>query len=73
VATINAIVWATCSIGIASVMACITVIAVILAQGNNNTSIRDRLIIGMMSANAVYSLANAIPINSLIDTRAQCG
>ena len=54
-------------------MACITVIAVILAQGNNNTSIRDRLIIGMMSANAVYSLANAIPINSLIDTRAQCG
>ena len=72
-ATINAIVWATCSIGVASVVACLVVIAVILAQGNNTFSIRHRLIIGMMSANAAYSLANAIPINSLIDTIAECG
>jgi hypothetical protein len=73
VTTINYIVLATSTVGAASVLACCAVIVVILAQGSNSESIRDRLIIGMMSANAVYSLANAIPLDSLVDSVTACG
>ena len=73
VTTIDYIVLATSTVGAASVMACCAVIVVILAQGRNTESIRDRLIVGMMSANAVYSLANTIPINILVDSVTACG
>ena len=73
VKTINIIVMVTSAVGSASVVACMMVVVVILAQGANTESIRDRLIIGMMSANAIYSLANAFPINGLVDSDSECG
>jgi hypothetical protein len=49
----NDIVLATQVVGVVSVILCIAVVTVILAHGCDQTSMRDRIVIGLMLANAV--------------------
>jgi hypothetical protein len=70
---INTIVLATTVVGGASVVACLMVVAAIVAHGRARVSMRDRIVVGMMLANTVYSSANAIPLNSLATHVADCG
>jgi len=63
--TINSVVYATAMVGGASAVACIAIAATIVAHGRDRDSMRDRIVVGLMLANAVYSTANAIPLNAL--------
>lgn len=71
--TVNAIVLATSIVGGVSVVVCLMVVVAIIAHGHDRVSMRDRIIVGMMIANAVYSSANAIPLNRLGTHGANCG
>jgi hypothetical protein len=70
---INRIVVATALIGGASALACLAVAITIVAHGHDRVSMRDRIVIGLMLANAVYSTANAIPLNALHTDILDCG
>ena len=63
--TINAVVFATSMVGGVSAVACLAVAATIVAHRRDRVSMRDRIVVGLMMANAVYSTANAIPLNAL--------
>jgi serine/threonine protein kinase len=71
--TINRIVFVTVFIGGASAAICVWVIATIVAHGRDRASMRDRIVVGLMLANAVYSTANAIPLNALHTDVDACG
>jgi hypothetical protein len=71
--TINVVVFATAMVGAASAAACLVVVATIVAHGRENRAMRDRIIVGLMLANAVYSTANAIPLNALRTGILDCG
>ena len=73
VETINAVVLATAVVGGVSATICITVAFTILAHGRDLVSMRDRIVIGLMLTNAVYSTANAIPISALRTGALTCG
>lgn len=53
VVTINLLVIATTVIGSVSMAACLCVVVAIIAHGRDLVSMRDRIIIGLMAANAV--------------------
>jgi hypothetical protein len=55
VAAINRIVFAITVVGYVSVVACLLVILIIVAYGNDRRSMRDRIVIGLMIANAIFS------------------
>jgi hypothetical protein len=69
----NRIVIATSIIGGLSILPCLAVVAVIVAYGKDRIFIRDRITIGIMVSNAVYSLSNAIPIGLLDTSPLYCG
>jgi len=71
--TINAVVFATAVVGGVSVLVCLAVVATIVAHGHDRVSARARIIVGLMMANAVYSTANAIPLNALLTGVVDCG
>jgi hypothetical protein len=71
--TINAVVLATEIVGGVSATACIAVVTTIVAHGRDRVSMRDRIIVGLMLANAVYSTANTIPLNALRSGVLDCG
>jgi hypothetical protein len=71
--TINVIVVATTAVGVASAATCIAVASTIAAHGHDRVSMRDRILLGLMMANAVYSTANAIPLNALRAGFLDCG
>jgi hypothetical protein len=71
--TINAVVIATAAVGGTSAAACIAVVATIVAHGRDRVSMRDRIVVGLMMANAVYSTANTIPLNGLSTDVLDCG
>jgi hypothetical protein len=71
--TINSVVFATATVGGASAAACLSVAATIVAHGRDRVSMRDRVVVGLMLANAVYSTANAIPLNALHTDLLDCG
>jgi hypothetical protein len=71
--TINAVVFATAAVGGASAASCLAVAATIVAHGHDCVSMRDRIVVGLMMANAVYSTANAIPLNALRTDMLDCG
>eukprot|EP00035_Acanthoeca_spectabilis_P012687 m.229977 g.229977 ORF g.229977 m.229977 type:complete len:536 (+) comp15685_c0_seq11:6726-8333(+) len=73
VSTINRIVLATTAVGSISVAACVLVILIIVAYSKDVHSMPDRIIIGMMATNAIYSLANAVPLNYLHTDLSNCG
>jgi serine/threonine protein kinase len=70
---INAVAFATAGVGGVSAAACIAVSATIVAHGRDRVSMRDRIIVGLMLANAVYSTANTIPLNALRTGVLDCG
>ena len=51
---INYIVIATAAVGGASTLICLSIVATIVAHGHDRVSMRDRIIVGLMLANAVY-------------------
>jgi hypothetical protein len=71
--TINSIVFATAMVGGASAAACIWVATTIVAHGHDRVSMRDRVVVGLMITNALYSVANAIPLNALRAGVIDCG
>lgn len=74
IATVNNIVLATTAVGGFSCAVCLWVAATIIAHGRHRRATRDRIVLGLMLSNAVYSLANAIPLNLLHDgNHASCG
>ena len=52
---------------------CLVVVATIVAYGHDRVSMRDRIVVGLMMANVVYSTANAIPLNALRTGVVDCG
>jgi hypothetical protein len=71
--TVNRIVFATAMVGGASAAACIWVATTIVAHGHDRVSMRDRVVVGLMITNALYSVANAIPLNALRVSVVDCG
>ena len=71
--TINAIVLATAVVGMASATICIAVVVTVVAHGRDRASMRDRIVIGLMLANGVYSSANTIPLNAMRTGVLDCG
>ena len=71
--TINFVVFATATVGAASAAVCIAVAMTVLANGRDRVSMRDRIVVGLMVANAVYSTANVIPLNALRISVMDCG
>jgi len=71
--TINLVVLATATVGGVSAAVCIAVAATIVAHGRDRVSMRDRIVVGLMMINAVYSTANAIPLNALRTGVLDCG
>eukprot|EP00035_Acanthoeca_spectabilis_P014874 m.293067 g.293067 ORF g.293067 m.293067 type:complete len:429 (+) comp16239_c0_seq3:797-2083(+) len=69
----NHIVIATSIVGGISLVACLAVVLTIIAYEKDRVSIADRIIVGMLLANAVYSLANAVPQNLLHTDVVNCG
>lgn len=70
---INTIVLATATVGGASVLVCLAVIITMFAHGRDRRSMRDRIVIGLMLMNAVYSSANTLPLNALRTSANDCG
>eukprot|EP00037_Helgoeca_nana_P009398 m.82503 g.82503 ORF g.82503 m.82503 type:complete len:1195 (+) comp19552_c0_seq1:104-3688(+) len=71
--TVNWVVLATTIIGGASIVGCLGVILTILAHSRDRISTRDRIVIGLMLANMVYSSANVIPTNKVGTASTNCG
>lgn len=69
----NHIAIATSIVGGISLVACLAVVLTIIAYEKDRVSIADRIIVGMLLANAVYSLANAVPQNFLHTDVDNCG
>jgi len=73
VTTINFVVFATAVVGGVSALVCLAVTTTIVAHSRDRVSMRDRIVVGLMMANAVYSTANAIPLNLLRTDTINCG
>eukprot|EP00035_Acanthoeca_spectabilis_P015826 m.317844 g.317844 ORF g.317844 m.317844 type:complete len:1135 (+) comp16442_c0_seq2:26-3430(+) len=70
---VNRLVWITTTIGGISVFACLLVAAAIVAYGHDRVALRDRIVIKLALANAVYSSANVVPMNLVSTDPATCG
>lgn len=63
--SINALVWATAIIGGLSAAVCIWIGVTIVANQRDRTAMRDRVVLGLMIMNTVYSTTNTIPMQQL--------
>lgn len=70
---INHIVFATSVVGGISAAVCILVTITILAYGHDVTSMRDRVVIGLLLSNALYSAGSAVPVHELYTDINICG
>ena len=70
---INGVALATAVVGGASAFVCLACVATIFAHGRDLVSMRDRIIVGLLLANTVFSSANAVPVNSLGFSGGACG
>ena len=59
----NIFVVATAALGGASFVLCTWVAIVIIATGRSRVSLRDRIVVGLMIANAMFSVGSALPVN----------
>jgi hypothetical protein len=73
VRTVNKIVLATVTVGAVSAVACLAAVLVILAYSKDEHFLRERIILGLMCANFVYSLANTVPSDELHTGNLSCG
>ena len=71
--TITVIVLITTAVGGASAIACTAVAVTIVAHGYSRVSMWHRIVVGLMLSNAVYSTANAIPLNAVRSGITNCG
>lgn len=71
--TINKLTIAIQVIGSVSLVVCLGVIIALLAYSRDLGGIRDRVILGLMTANAVYSSANTMPLTMLKTGPEDCG
>lgn len=71
--SINGIVFSTAVIGGISVLGCVAVLVVIFGYSHDRASLRDRILVGLIASNAVYSSANCIPLNLLGTQVKNCG
>jgi len=55
--------YAQFAVGIAGIIGCLCVLAVLFAHGRDRRSLRDRILAGMFVSNIVYSLSFVIPAN----------
>jgi hypothetical protein len=67
------IVISTAVVGGVSVLGSLDVVAVIFGYNKDLTSSRDRVLIGLMIANIIYSSANVVPLNLLRADGFRCG
>eukprot|EP00037_Helgoeca_nana_P031308 m.398176 g.398176 ORF g.398176 m.398176 type:complete len:1112 (+) comp28369_c0_seq2:30-3365(+) len=72
ISSINEIVLATSVVGAISAVACVVTVLVLVAHSRDKRSMRDRVVVGLMVSNSVYSLANIVPVNQL-QTGVHCG
>jgi hypothetical protein len=70
--TTNVIVCATATVGAASAVACLAVVTTLVAHGRDR-AMRDRIVIGLIVVNTMYSTANVIPIHALRTDELDCG
>ena len=61
------------TVGGISVVVCLFVITTMVAHGHDRISMRNRIVLGLMMTNTVYSSANIIPINELRTGVLDCG
>jgi hypothetical protein len=66
-------VLATTIFGGVGVVGCLWVVLVILAHRRDRSSLRERIMIGLMMVNAFYSSANVLPLNQLRTNTLDCG
>jgi hypothetical protein len=71
--TLNTLVYATVSVGAVSLVACLSVIGLLFARSRDRQSMRDRIVMGLMLSNCIYSAANAIPFSLLRTSTLDCG
>eukprot|EP00035_Acanthoeca_spectabilis_P033031 m.21650 g.21650 ORF g.21650 m.21650 type:complete len:1167 (+) comp5717_c0_seq1:171-3671(+) len=78
---INIVVMVTSGVGATSAVLCLWVLLTIVGQAGKHAGdagagvlpTRDRVIVGLMLANAVYSSSNAVPMLLLRDSALKCG
>eukprot|EP00038_Savillea_parva_P029806 m.73591 g.73591 ORF g.73591 m.73591 type:complete len:1221 (+) comp8848_c0_seq1:376-4038(+) len=70
---INTVAHLTAIVGGVSLALCLGVVATIVAHGRDRVSMRERIVIGLMMMNGVYSAANIIPLNTLHTGVNTCG
>lgn len=71
--TINALVFITAVIGGVSTVVCLVVVVALVAHGRDRDAMRDRIVVGLMIANTIYSTANTLPLNALQSDVEDCG
>jgi hypothetical protein len=70
---LNNMVIATAVVGGLSLALCLTVVVLIVAYSKDQYSLRNRILLNLMVANAVYSSANAIPFSIYSTSIESCG
>jgi len=73
IAVINRVVMATVVVGATSLAACAVVITVIVAYSKDTHYFRERIILGLMIANMVYSGANVVQMDRISEGAIDCG
>lgn len=73
ISVVNRVVWATAAVGGISAVLCVGVAVTIVAHGRTAVSMRDRVVVGILLTNAIYSSANAVPISALQTGVTTCG
>ena len=71
--TNNIIVYATSCFGALSLLGSLAVLAVIHGHRKDLRSLRERILVGVFFGNALYSLANTIPVGLENDDPKDCG
>ena len=73
VATSNNMVYATSVFGALSLLGALSVLGVIYGYYKDSKSLRERILVGVFLGNAIYSVANMIPVGLQQDEPNTCG
>ena len=69
----NNIVYATSAFGALSLLSALSVLGVIYGHYKDRKSLRERILVGVFLGNALYSVANMIPVGLQKDGATSCG
>lgn len=70
---LNGLVVATSVVGGTAVLLTLLAVTAILAHRRHVAALRDRILVGLMLANMVYSIANVIPLALVSEEEGSCG